>query len=229
MLRAPRQRLLSAFYAGLHSGGKKHMASEYVNALYSNVTCPAAFARFEGISNCQAKMLIGCQCWSVCHGVGRAGPWSKAHARALTTAQRVLAGVFVVGLTESFNESVRRLRYALGLPEQALLPNFRLGVGGGRGGSGDGDRGSGGGGGANSRGSGGASSTGLNGGGTGGYDERQLDISHINTWSVARPWSRCEGIGEAPFVRWATPSAELEALDQSVYETALQRFHNAEH
>jgi hypothetical protein len=199
MLRPARQRLLSAFYAGLHVGGSR-LSGGRLDALYTNVTCPAAFARFDGVSNCQTKMLIGCRCGGMCGGIGRARPWSRIHNNALSQATRVLLHrVFFVGLTDHFDISVRLLHRALGLRphDQPKMTNLRPGV-------------------AQLS----ASRTGSN----SSYNERELDVDFAKKWTPDRPWSRCRGTGVAPFIEWEVPSAQLEELDQAVYMVAAKRF-----
>ena len=104
MLRRPRQ-LLSAFYAGLHVGGEAEFGAERLAVLYSKVTCPAAFARFAGVANCQTKLLISCSCGSTCANIGNTGVWNAAHTRALADTKRVLDAALFVALTEAFDLS----------------------------------------------------------------------------------------------------------------------------
>lgn len=218
MLRAPRQRLLSSFYAGLHVGGEDALDPERRAALYANVTCPAAFARFAGVANCQTKMLIGCTCGSICGGVGDASAWTSAHDEALSRATRTLDAALVVGLTEEFALSVRLLHDALGLPSppNTTTANVRPGVlqasegrvnqmrtGDSAGGHRNGD------------GQGSSSIT---------YDERELKLDYAHAWTATQPWSGCRGIGRAPFIAWNTPTKQLEALDDKTYAHAVQQF-----
>ena len=131
-MRRPRQRLLSAFYAGLHVGGEAAFGRARLQRLYKTITCPAAFARFEGVANCQSKLLIGCNCGSVCGGAGKvAKRWTSAHAHALKRAKLAIDAALVVGLTEAFDLSVRLLHARLRLPLPVLLTsNLRPGVAG---------------------------------------------------------------------------------------------------
>ena len=204
MLRRGLQRVLSAFYAGLHVGGETSFGSERLRALYASVRCPAAFARFDGVSNCQSKLLLGCRCGSDCGGIGNAsGDWTAAHDRALDAARRRVDATFFVGLTDAFDLSVRLLHRALGLPSAAVA-NLRPGV-------------------ARAAASGSGSA----------YDERQLDVNHSKAWTPTQPWTACRiggaGGGDADggataYIRWSVPTGRLEALDQAVYEHAAQRF-----
>ena len=206
MMRRPRQRLLSAFYAGLHVGGEAAFGVDRLAALYSNVTCPAAFARFSGISNCQTKLLIGCSCGSVCAGIGNAVAWSAAHTTALADARRVLDAALFVALTEAFDLSVRLLHKALGLPPPLLATsNLRPGV---------------------AHQSSGSILVGGSSGSVGGhtYDEQELEISHRRGWSASQPWTGCHGVGVVPLVAWDLPTSRLEELDDKVYEHGTRRF-----
>ena len=130
MMRRPRQRLLSAFYAGMHVGGERHVAPQRLAALYSNVTCPAAFARFAGVANCQTKLLVGCMCGAICGGLGDLRETSNAtHVDALRRARAAIDASFLIVLTEAFDLSLRMLRSALGLPASSIaVGNVRPGV-----------------------------------------------------------------------------------------------------
>ena len=55
MLRRPKQRLLSAFGAGLHA---RMIGNEYNFAMYSLVETPLMFARVWGVTGCQTKTLL---------------------------------------------------------------------------------------------------------------------------------------------------------------------------
>jgi len=199
MLREPRQRLLSAFYDGMHVGPPA-MLEAGAQALYTSATCPGAFARFDGVANCQTKMLLGCQCGSLCGGLGIAGAWTAAHDSALREAKRVIDGALFVGLTEQFDLSVRLFHGATdGAPADASeLAAVRVGI-----------------------------ASGSAAGAWAGYDERELDTNHTRVASPKRPWSACAGVGVAAGVRWDVPSDRLEELDRAVYAHARQRFRRA--
>ena len=91
MFRDPLQRVQSAFYAGLHSSGP---------VAYDVVLCPAAFARLDGVSNCQTKMLLGCECWGACGGLGIAS--AELNATALANARAVVDQLLFVGIQEEW-------------------------------------------------------------------------------------------------------------------------------
>ena len=198
MLRRGKQRLLSAFYAGLHVGGEQTFDPAQLRALYTTVTCPAAFARFDGVSNCQTKMLLGCRCSSDCDGIGNASAWTHAHSAALSRARRVLDGAFHIGLTEMYEKSVRLLHHRLGLHARGgshwtqMMANVRPGVA--------------------------ANHT---------YDERTLDVGHTKAWSATQPWTNCSDARDHAMIRWGVESASLEQLDQALYEYAKRLFGHA--
>jgi hypothetical protein len=199
LLREPRQRLLSSFYDGLHVGPAGTVPAG-PQQLYSQVTCPGTFARFEGVANCQTKMLLGCQCGSSCGGLGVAGSWTAAHDSALREAKRVIDGARFVGLTEEFELSVRLFHHATdGAPADASeLARVRVGV-----------------------------TSGAAAGAWAGYDLRELDTNHTRAWSPKQPWRACAGAGVTPGIRWDVPSSQLEELDRAVYAHARQRFRRA--
>ena len=90
---------------GIALGGEAEFGAERLAVLYSKVTCPAAFARFAGVANCQTKLLISCSCGSTCANIGNTGVWNAAHTRALADTKRVLDAALFVALTEAFDLS----------------------------------------------------------------------------------------------------------------------------
>ena len=59
MLRRPKQRLLSAYGAGLHA---MRMSKDYAFAMYALVETPLMFARVGGVAGCQTKSLLDKHC-----------------------------------------------------------------------------------------------------------------------------------------------------------------------
>lgn len=202
MFRNPLQRLQSAFYAGLHDASP---------AAYESVLCPAAYARLDGISNCQTKMLLGCTCGDTCGGLGVATETQSSYARrALEEARAVVDQLLFVGVQEAWACSMElfsRKFNSTWASDAAAGAATRLRVGVAHSDKGYMHM----------------------------YDTAALDVAYQKSWSESQPWTSCFRTGDAvhgvrlarnvsPTIRWDVPSVKLEQLDWEVWRYAKLRF-----
>ena len=121
MFRSPIPRLMSAYNHNLHAF---RMGSQSDRKMHSHVKTLEQFAKWPGVSGCQAKMLLGQFC-----GKSFAKRLSDVPADAVERAIDRLDSTFAfVGLTEHWNMSVCLFHAQFGgRPSAASFENSRAG------------------------------------------------------------------------------------------------------
>ena len=107
MLRDPRQRILSAFFDGMHAEGmsdSKQNAAPWRNASLPITSKILAYSQHPDIIGCQVKMLNGLEC---------AAP-VEVNQSLLDTAKKRLRKLFFVGIFEEYSTSLERFHRDMG-------------------------------------------------------------------------------------------------------------------
>eukprot|EP00931_Biecheleriopsis_adriatica_P063345 TRINITY_DN38336_c0_g2_i2.p1 TRINITY_DN38336_c0_g2~~TRINITY_DN38336_c0_g2_i2.p1 ORF type:complete len:432 (+),score=86.41 TRINITY_DN38336_c0_g2_i2:55-1350(+) len=106
--RRPSQRLISAYYNGLHANGFTQEGNRLLveecglNGRHPGAGC---YARYPGIAGCSARMLTGATCAEPLSSSGAPSSFDGGRLR-LSEALKSLDAMAFVGLTERWDESV---------------------------------------------------------------------------------------------------------------------------